>query len=441
MARKRNKISVKDLAIEAGIEPDEALIALWDAGFDGITRPNDTIFGHDLNAARRAVGLATRRELTSYTYWQKLFNNMAENEFTHILSRRSIKLRHGARKLPPKLVSILKTEARRQGLDPLTGMRYRIPQKAPVPTTFVPTMVTKAELSGLERITDIERPISDKLSGPAKPVPTVLAWEPPGHKSNLRFITDREVLGIHNVLVQDFLDTEDPIDPPGVRDVNLLASAVYRPHTALGNTYKYRTIESAAAALLHAIILDHPFYNGNKRTALVAMLVFLDEYGFFPIIDQDEAFKLVMQIAQHQIAPNGFQNQTDREVITIAHWICKHTRFLELGNRPLQWRKLRRILVAYGCRSQVSGAHIIIERDVTKPGSFGRKKTTHLKTNVSYGDEGRDVGKGTIKKIRYDLELDDVHGIDSHAFYSKAPDRIADFITEYRKTLRRLAKV
>src|SRR5258705_8546969 len=64
------RTSVAQLASEAGIELDEALIALWDAGFDKLTGAKDLLGRGDANRARRALGLATRRELASPEYWQ-----------------------------------------------------------------------------------------------------------------------------------------------------------------------------------------------------------------------------------------------------------------------------------------------------------------------------------------------------------------------------------
>lgn len=136
-----------------------------------------------------------------------------------------------------------------------------------------------------------EKPENFEPAAAARPKNLVTApsfeWQVPrGHKRSLRWLTEDEVLKIHNMLVEDFAGRENPIDPPGVRSADLFASALFRPKTAIGNTLKYSTVETSAAALLHSIIQDHPFHNGNKRTGLVAMLVFLDENGLFPTCNQ-----------------------------------------------------------------------------------------------------------------------------------------------------------
>ena len=108
-------------------------------------------------------------------------------------------------------------------------------------------------------------------------------------------------------------------------------------------------------------------------------------------------------------------------------------------------RKLRQILVKYDCFvSRPIGGKIDVARDITSQNIFrrifGRKNVTRLRTHLPYNGEGRDVSKRTISRIRQDLHLDDLHGIDSHAFYSMEAMKPADFIMYYRKTLYRLAK-
>ncbi len=61
----------------------------------------------------------------------------------------------------------------------------------------------------------------------------------------------------------------------GLRDLNLLESAIFRPQTTFGNEELYPDIYLKAAALMHSLLLNHPFVDGNKRTAVATCLVFL----------------------------------------------------------------------------------------------------------------------------------------------------------------------
>jgi death-on-curing family protein len=402
----RNRATVQHLAGEASSDVDEALIALWDEGFDYVTGPNDLIRRGDVNRARRLLGLATRRELASPDHWKKLLGQNDE-EFTNLLEDLGIRRLPVGGRLPKKAIHRLKTELRERGLSP----------------------------------TPEEALDSQPRTEPAYPP---FKWEIIGHERELQFLSMDQVRSIHFALVEDFRTHSDPIDPAGVRSEDLLASAVHRPQTAIQDVPKYATVEMAAAALLHALVHDHPFHNGNKRTALVAMLVFLDENGLLLTCDEDALFKLVLQLAQHALIPGPRNELPDRETIVVARWLRDNSRWVEMGDRPLPWRRLRRILANYGCEFDFpsGGSRINVTRKVERPGGlFTRKRIKVLKTQSHYSDEGRDSDKTTVNKIRHDLELDDFHGIDSRAFYENDPASPSEFVVKYRKTLRRLARL
>ncbi len=65
----------------------------------------------------------------------------------------------------------------------------------------------------------------------------------------------------------------------GVRDMGLLESAVAQPRAEFGGEQSHEFPFGMAAAYLFHIVRNHPFLDGNKRTGLVAALVFLDLNG------------------------------------------------------------------------------------------------------------------------------------------------------------------
>jgi death-on-curing protein len=199
----------------------------------------------------------------------------------------------------------------------------------------------------------------------------------------------------------------------------------------------------AGAALLHSLVHNHPFHNGNKRTALVALFVFLDENHFLLTCDEDAVFTMVLQVARHRIVDPHQNDLPDREVLAIAEWLAANARPIRQGDRPLPFHKVRRILTDHGCKVTGhggSGSSVNIERFIPpQRGFIFRHAARTLHTQVYYGGEGREVARNTINKIRADLELDDDHGVDSAAFYEASPCSASDFIITYRKTLRRLS--
>ena len=72
----------------------------------------------------------------------------------------------------------------------------------------------------------------------------------------------------------------------GIRDQGLLESAVMMPQASFGGEYLHKNLFEMAAAYAFHIAENQPFLDGNKRTALVSALVFLDINGFV-ILDED----------------------------------------------------------------------------------------------------------------------------------------------------------
>lgn len=409
--RRLKKKTVRQLANQAGLGFDDALVTLWEAGLEYLLSPDHAINPHELQKAEKALCIVEGKKIDTLLYWEELLGCTRE-ELAEILVRFDLSINRESRKVPKGGISKLKLEARKRGIDPFTGRIRKIDSVPQIQTTI------------------LEDP---------------LQWQNQGHEyRDLYYLTAEEVKKIHYELVKDFAETKDPISPPGERDKNLLESAVSRPRTALGNVLKYPTVEMAAAALLHSIIMNHAFHNGNKRTAFVSMLVMMDKNGVMMTCDEDEVFRMLLSIAQHRVVALHSSDMADREVLEITRWLCKQTRLIDKSERPIPWRRLKSILQAFGCiiestRRGGRGINISREYQEKKFVLFTEKKI--LNAHILFGDyDGRDVQTSTIKKIREELLLDEKNGVDSQIFYGDEPEQPRDFIAKYRKTLNRLAK-
>jgi death-on-curing protein len=87
------------------------------------------------------------------------------------------------------------------------------------------------------------------------------------------FLTLDEVLGIHADQIRRYGGR------PGLRDLGLLQSALAMPETTFGGEFLHGTVFEMAAAYLFHLARNHPFVDGNKRTALMSALVFLGLNG------------------------------------------------------------------------------------------------------------------------------------------------------------------
>lgn len=104
----------------------------------------------------------------------------------------------------------------------------------------------------------------------------------------------------------EYLDLDDVLalatrllgDPPPVRDVGLLGSAVARPQTTVGGQDAYPTVWLKAAALLQSIVNNHALIDGNKRLGWLATAVFLElTDASVAGATNDDVYDLVIDVA------------------------------------------------------------------------------------------------------------------------------------------------
>ena len=88
----------------------------------------------------------------------------------------------------------------------------------------------------------------------------------------------------------------------GVRDLGLLESAVARPHAAFEGKEFYPEEFSKAAALMESLLKDHPFADGNKRTAFASAGVFLRLNGWRLTASAGDVVAQTMRVAINEIS-------------------------------------------------------------------------------------------------------------------------------------------
>ena len=105
---------------------------------------------------------------------------------------------------------------------------------------------------------------------------------------------------IQDNLVMVMWPGSEPVGAGGCRDINLLESAVARPfHSAFGED-AYPTILEKAVALFHSLNSNHPFHDGNKRTAIIALDDFLVANGYLQDLSNAEIYALAIQVASYK---------------------------------------------------------------------------------------------------------------------------------------------
>lgn len=124
----------------------------------------------------------------------------------------------------------------------------------------------------------------------------------------MRYLTPSEVVLIHGRVLAEFGGAG------GVRDWGLLDSAVNRPRAAFEGKELYPNLFTKAAALGHSLVLNHPFADGNKRTAWEAMHTMVEENGCSLKAETEEIVELMLRIEDKSLG-----------VEHIAEWLKQRT--------------------------------------------------------------------------------------------------------------------
>jgi death-on-curing protein len=119
-------------------------------------------------------------------------------------------------------------------------------------------------------------------------------------ENKFEYLTMLEVLSIHKILIQKYGGMD------GIRDMGALEAALFRPQTGY-----YKDIIEEAAALWESLSQNHPFLDGNKRTALAVTYTFLTVNGHKPKINVEEAIKYI----------NDLYNTNQFEFKNIEKWL------------------------------------------------------------------------------------------------------------------------
>lgn len=101
----------------------------------------------------------------------------------------------------------------------------------------------------------------------------------------------------------------------GVRDIGMLQSALAIPQSGFGNQYFHRDLFEMGAAYLFHIVKNHPFVDGNKRSGLVAALVFLEANGVEVEASNAAMSEMTLSVAEGKLDKPG-----------IASFLRKHAR-------------------------------------------------------------------------------------------------------------------
>jgi len=120
-------------------------------------------------------------------------------------------------------------------------------------------------------------------------------------------LSKEQVLMLHTQLIRQSGGSD------GIRDVNLLESALDTPFQSFGGEELYPTIQAKAARLVYGLIKNHSMIDGNKRIGAHALLVFLALNGIELKYTQKELYEIILAVAAGQ-----------KEYEDLLKWVLKH---------------------------------------------------------------------------------------------------------------------
>ena len=110
-----------------------------------------------------------------------------------------------------------------------------------------------------------------------------------------KFLSIDLVLAIQEKMIKKYGGRLD------VHDFTLLHSAIERPRATFGTKDLYKSIFDKAASIIQSLILNHPFADGNKRTALTSCALFLHMNGFTLVLTDEETIQFTLDIDSHKL--------------------------------------------------------------------------------------------------------------------------------------------
>ena len=113
------------------------------------------------------------------------------------------------------------------------------------------------------------------------------------------FLTLDEVLSLHEDQVRRYGGSG------GVRDLGLLQSAMGSVMATFDGSFLHQSLFEMAAAYLFNICRNHPFIDGNKRTAVAASLTFLEMNGIEIDARESDFYHLVMGVAENKVTKSA----------------------------------------------------------------------------------------------------------------------------------------
>jgi len=258
------------------------------------------------------------------------------------------------------------------------------------------------------------------------------------------FIGYEDVLKAHYLICDYFENTTGERSLYGVKNFNLMGSALGRQTVSFGTVVKWTNPLDICATLFFGLVKNHAFHDGNKRTALLTLIYQLSKIGRVPCVNQKRFEKLTVQVAEGSIGElqefKKFRSKDDPIVRTISYLLKRYTRKSDKNYYALTYREFQSKLKQFGCslKNEHNG-FIDVYAPVTKRRLLGLYQKTETKKVKQIGFSGwtKQVRLKAVKETLKATGLVADNGIDSQVFY-KGAEPMYKLIQDFEGPLGRL---
>lgn len=255
-------------------------------------------------------------------------------------------------------------------------------------------------------------------------------------------LSEYDVLKAHYI-VSDFFISEGEQVVYGVKSFDLLSSAVSRQETEYGGIQKWSDEYHKMATLLFGITKNHAFEDGNKRTALLSLLLFFEKNNLQVKCKQTALELLIIRIAANSL--NEYANykyytmKDDPEVNFIADKIKNYTRKTNKKIYTITYAEFNRKLKQFGVWLDNPSKNFInvYRNKIIVRFFFFKKKEKERILQIGFPGWKKQVNPKAIKSVLQATGLTVENGVDSDVFFKDA-EPAYKLISDFKEPLARL---
>lgn len=264
----------------------------------------------------------------------------------------------------------------------------------------------------------------------------------PSASVNDGILSELDVFNAHFALA-DFFESSGEDARYGILNFGLLSSAVARQSVSFCGKCKWKDDESKVSTLAFGLDKNHAFNDGNKRTALLCLLLALHRKKRHLVCKKSKLETLLIRIAANEMDKypdfKKFRKHGDDAVVMyMSKFLRKNSRKIDNSFRTMTFEEFNRKLKKYGVKldnAQGSFINVYQKKEKNFLGFISKNKEVRI-LQIGFPGWKRQINPKAVKNVLKESGLID-KGLDMKTFYEGGEPEYK-LIEEYYTVLRRL---